>query len=93
MRKKRFVAFEHLWPDPWEDEVSAQPEETKCASCKADVVWLTQVKKDGSEQRHIFDAKPAVRWVLGEDGKVRSASTYVSHWATCPTREQHRKEW
>jgi hypothetical protein len=49
------------------------------------------VKKDGEEKPHIFNAKPITAWHLGDDGKARSvAQLYVSHWATCPTREQHR---
>ena len=64
----------------------------KCSSCGAGVVWLPMVKKDGEEKPHIFNAKPITAWHLGEDGKARSvAQLYVSHWATCPTREQHRR--
>ena len=65
-----------------------------CKTCGASVIWLTMVTKTGEEKDHIFDAAPTSHgWVrFGPEGKkAKHTGIYTSHWATCPTKDQHRK--
>lgn len=70
-----------------------------CRSCGAEIIWaVTELGK-----RMPLDAEPAERPTglfriqREEDGAVRAFSVsgqpvYLSHFATCPHADQHRKE-
>lgn len=65
--------------------------ESECKSCKAGIIWaMTPAGKMTP-----LDAKPirVVTMLLEQDPpKIEeAASGYTSHWATCPTADQHRR--
>lgn len=59
-----------------------------CASCGAEIHWITT--ENGAA--HPLDAKPEKRWVVDRNDVGRIIDTYVSHFATCPDAQKHRKE-
>lgn len=73
-----------------------QAEGTKCRSCGTPIFYAkTEKGKDCP-----YDAKPrdedlaAKVYVYAQDDKGvmrRQTHGHQSHWATCPSREQHRK--
>lgn len=75
-------------------------EVAKCRSCQAPIKWLKHQK---SRQLSPIDAEPAaggnVEVLPGEEyrivGKAErltfTGPLHMNHWATCPTKEQHRK--
>lgn len=73
---------------------------SKCKSCGAPILWA----KTSKGKRTPIDAEPVRIAVLTEDpetGKeiiedglvviAEGAVGHTSHWATCPTAEQHRR--
>lgn len=66
---------------------------SNCRSCHAEIIWA----KTESGKAMPLDAKPEKRFILfpGPDGNEDEAvavDTYVSHFATCPNANQHRKK-
>lgn len=62
---------------------------SKCRSCDAEILWVELA----SGRRMPLDvASKQTRIVVtnGDRGTVHSA-TYLSHFATCPNADQHRK--
>lgn len=71
----------------------------RCASCDAEVFWV----KTRNGKSMPIDAQHEMRLVavLGDDdlilagtsddAVVRMVPTYTSHFATCPSADQHRK--
>lgn len=63
---------------------------SECKSCGAPIVWaLTEAGKKvpldvKSEKRFILKDKVSVEVIL--------RNTYVSHFATCPNADKHRKK-
>ena len=60
---------------------------TRCRSCGARIVWFTT--KSGKLMP--ANAEPEKRLVLNE-GVAHVADTYLSHFATCPNANEHRRE-
>lgn len=65
----------------------------KCRSCQAEVIWaLTAAGK-----KMPLDAKPVSGFVLDDDlwldapTILTTGKIYVSHFATCPNSDQHRR--
>jgi hypothetical protein len=60
-----------------------------CKSCGAAIVWA----QTESGRRMPLDAEPERRFVLAgvEPTIARSVPTYVSHFATCPQADEHRR--
>ena len=64
---------------------------SNCRSCGAEIVWAVTA----TGKRMPLDAKPEKRVVLeprdvfGEIAEVKD--TFVSHFATCPDADQHRR--
>lgn len=56
---------------------------TRCRSCQGRIVWL----KTAAGRDMPTDAET----VLPEDTQYSSAK-HRSHWGTCPTSDQHRKQ-
>jgi len=55
----------------------------ECRSCGAPIVWVkTQAKKSMPVDAHTYDA---------EDGLAFNHKKHVSHFATCPNADKHRK--
>lgn len=68
--------------------VSCAPREDVCKSCGAAVLF---VRTAGGKSMPV-DAKPEKRIVLGSRTQVAHVlDTYVSHFATCPNADQHRR--
>lgn len=72
---------------------------TTCKSCGAEIIW---VKTRGGKAMPL-DAKPEKRMVLvGFEGAqvgdqdptpiAEVQDTYLSHFATCPNADQHRRK-
>lgn len=61
----------------------------KCRSCEAEIVWA----RTAGGSPIPLDAKPERRFVVMQEDPlvVQSQVTYVSHFATCPNADQHRK--
>lgn len=65
------------------------PDPGQCRSCGASIVWVTM--KSGKKAP--LDSKPEKRVVLHPTtGKGHVVDAYVSHFVTCPDRDQHRRE-
>lgn len=80
-----------------------KPEPVECRTCKAKMYWV--VTKNGKNMP--VDAQPSPRGglviTLKPDGKLYAEAfmpndaahakrnRYVSHFSTCPQRDQHRK--
>ena len=63
---------------------------SKCKSCGADILWVITPKG----KRTPLDAKKIrVATLMNDDPpKIEEVyEGYVSHWATCPTADKHRK--
>lgn len=58
----------------------------KCKTCRADILWSTTE----AGRRVPLDTKPQRLFVIDGD-KARLVDAYVSHFATCPQAEQHRR--
>lgn len=76
-----------------------------CKTCKAAVVWVTTAKgepmpvdaepvRGGNIRLEGSAARPTAVYVqpLLESDEQKAAPHYVSHFATCPDRDQHRKK-
>jgi hypothetical protein len=70
---------------------------TTCRSCGAEILWAATEKG----RRIPLDAKPEKRFVTApcdpdaagaSELHVRVEDTYVSHFATCPHADQHRRK-
>jgi hypothetical protein len=65
-----------------------------CKSCGAEIIWATTGKGNAIP----LDAKPEHRFVIvplmghPENLRAEYIKTYISHFATCPQAEQHRKK-
>lgn len=73
---------------------------TKCKSCGAEIIWAKTAKGKNTP----LDAKPVRIAELIEDPETGEEVTeegryliaaghtgHTSHWATCPSAEQHRR--
>ena len=69
-----------------------------CRSCKKPIVWVQMAK---SGKKNPLDATPSPEGTIaiGADGlgymvtgEDRTPPLYLSHFATCPNSQQHRKE-
>lgn len=60
-----------------------------CSSCGAKILWVKTAKND---QPMPLDTPGDPRIVLDEDGKAHVVRTFISHFATCPNADQHRKK-
>jgi hypothetical protein len=58
-----------------------------CKSCDAPLVWTVSRT---SGRRIPLDAAPEKRIVIGPEG-AEVMDTYVSHFATCPHADRHRR--
>lgn len=54
----------------------------KCSSCHAEIKWLR------TERGHMM---PVNAETVGADDKVFKPGVHVSHFATCPNADTHRK--
>jgi hypothetical protein len=54
----------------------------KCSSCKAEIKWLR------TERGHMM---PVNAETVGADDKIFKPGVHISHFATCPDAERHRK--
>jgi hypothetical protein len=64
---------------------------TECRSCKAPIIWA---KTQGGKLMPL-DSLPQQRYVLEEreEGTVAIyRPVFVSHFATCPNADQHRRK-
>ena len=60
----------------------------RCKSCGAAILWVLTPKGHAM----CLDPKPEKRVVLGrQTGQAHVLDTYVPHWATCPSADQHRR--
>lgn len=63
----------------------------KCKSCGAEIIWAVTPKGRNTP----LDAnKIRVAQVTDLDGQLKIEEVHeghVSHWATCPTADKHRK--
>lgn len=62
----------------------------KCSSCQADIIWI--VTEMGKKMP--VDAKIVLGFILVDEPGVTRGLTekvHVSHFATCPNADQHRK--
>jgi hypothetical protein len=65
----------------------------KCSGCPAMIVWGSMLMPDGSRKRIPLDPKPAV-YNVEERGSglaveaTRNMGAMVSHFVTCPARNQ-----
>lgn len=63
------------------------PDPGTCKTCGAAILWA----KTPQGKAMPLDAKPEKRVVLDrQTGLAHVLDTYMPHWATCPTSEQHR---
>jgi len=62
----------------------------KCKSCGAEVIWATT--EDG--KKIPLDAKGEKRFIASEKqkGVVIMRTTFITHFATCPNADKHRKK-
>lgn len=60
----------------------------KCKSCGAEIEWI---KTDKGKNAPI-DAKPIKVWSQTRGGAWMLIDGHVSHFATCPNANQHRKK-
>ncbi len=68
--------------------ILTSPSPGKCRSCSADILWATTE----AGKTIPLDVKPAPGlFSVDERGVARSAKVYVSHFATCPNAQKHRK--
>lgn len=61
-----------------------------CSTCGAEIIWATSERGRPMP----LDAKPEKRILLEQNGKAtiaRVVDTYVSHFVTCPQRDEHRR--
>lgn len=64
-------------------------ERSTCKSCGAQILWITTVTNG---KRMPLDYPGERRFVIGAaDMTAAMRETYVSHFATCPQRDEHRK--
>jgi hypothetical protein len=57
-----------------------------CRSCGALILWVNTEQGN----RIPLDAKSEKRFIV-RDNTARSVNAYLTHFATCPNAEQHRK--
>lgn len=65
-------------------------ERGSCRSCGASILWV----ETSTGKRMPLDFDPERRFVIeagAEQMRARLRNTYVSHFATCPNADQHRK--
>lgn len=55
----------------------------QCSSCKAEIKWLR------TERGHLM---PVNAETVGVDDKIFKPGIHVSHFATCPNSDEHRKK-
>lgn len=65
-----------------------------CKSCGAPIVWMVI---ESTKKPHPFNAKPINGWqptglMMKSAMVVSPGQYYVSHFATCPDAEKHRKK-
>jgi hypothetical protein len=67
-----------------------------CTSCGAEIIWAVTLSgrriplDSKSERRAILDPKAGQG--TPDPVRMRVVETYVSHFATCPNADQHRKK-
>lgn len=54
----------------------------RCQSCKAEIVWIR------TERGHMMPVNPES---VGQDDKVFKPGVHISHFATCPQADKHRR--
>lgn len=60
----------------------------RCRSCGAEIVWATTENGKAAP----FDLKiTGGQYIIDAAGVAHHVRTRVSHWATCPKADQHRK--
>jgi hypothetical protein len=59
-----------------------------CKTCGAKIMWVTT--KDGKNMP--LDTPGEPRIVLDEKNVAHVVRTFISHFATCPEADQHRKK-
>ena len=62
----------------------------QCRTCKAEIVWMVtsagkRVPLDPPEKRFVVNNTSVHR------GQVEMQDTWLSHFATCPQADEHRK--
>lgn len=61
----------------------------RCRSCGAEIVWAKTEKGANAP----FDLKlTSGQYTIDAAGVAHHVRTRVSHWATCPSPNQHRKD-
>ncbi len=69
-----------------------------CQSCGARILWITLITKDAqgkeTRKRHPVDAAGIVQRVVLNGDRTEGAVrwTAVSHFATCPNADKHRRD-
>ncbi len=63
----------------------------RCKTCQAEIVWMLtsagkRVPLDPPEKRYVENLTSTHR------GQVEVQDTWLSHFATCPQADQHRKK-
>jgi hypothetical protein len=73
---------------PGEQTISS-PRPANCGSCNAPILWITTANGKNAP----VDRKPEKRYVLRDaaPGIGDVLDTYISHFATCPFADEHRK--
>jgi hypothetical protein len=59
-----------------------------CKSCNAKIMWVRS--KDGLNMPLDTPGKPRI--VLDDKNVAHVVRTFISHFATCPNADQHRKK-
>lgn len=58
-----------------------------CKTCGAEILWI----RTTTGKMHPIDAKPEKRWVWNAVDGWDLLETHISHFATCPDADQHRR--
>ncbi len=68
--------------------VACAPNPGTCSSCGAAILWA----RTEAGKAMPINAKPEKRVVLGSrTGRAHVLDTYLPHWASCPSADQHRR--
>ena len=54
----------------------------RCKSCQAEIIWIR------TERGHLM---PVNAETVGPDDKVFKPGAHISHFATCPNADKHRR--
>lgn len=68
------------------------PNQSKCKSCQADILWVITPK---GERTPVDAKKTRVATLMDMGGTLKIEEVHeghVTHWATCVSADQHRKK-